>query len=127
MSLPAAPPSYAEATAGDKEHRAGNLNYASQPPPMPPPSMSMPMHPSWAYVHPGPSKSHCSAVWIWMQTVLLSAVDNFIAYFSVLCYVMYVCIYVRFSSQTVYSSRSRIFQCVRYGHVLALLRSQLQQ
>lgn len=57
MSLPAAPPSYAEATAGDKEHRAGNLNYASQPPPMPPPSM--PMHPSWAYVHPGPSKSHC--------------------------------------------------------------------
>jgi len=53
MSLPAAPPSYAEATAGDKEHGADSFTYASQLPPMQPPTM--PMHPSWAYVHPGPS------------------------------------------------------------------------
>ncbi|XP_016300993.1 protein lifeguard 2-like [Sinocyclocheilus anshuiensis] len=60
MSLPAAPPSYAEATAGDKEQGAsGSLTYASQPPPMPPPAM--PMHPSWAYVHPGPSPGYSNA------------------------------------------------------------------
>lgn len=59
MSLPAAPPSYAEATAGDKEQGSGIFTYASQPPPMPPPTM--PMHPSWAYVHPGPSPGYSNA------------------------------------------------------------------
>ncbi|XP_028831207.1 protein lifeguard 2a [Denticeps clupeoides] len=50
MSLPAAPPSYAEATAGDKEAGLGH------PPAMPPPNV--PMHPSWAYVHHGPSPGY---------------------------------------------------------------------
>uniref|UniRef100_A0A672LKW5 Fas apoptotic inhibitory molecule 2b n=2 Tax=Sinocyclocheilus grahami TaxID=75366 RepID=A0A672LKW5_SINGR len=60
MSLSAAPPSYAEATAGDKEQGAsGSFTYASQPPPIPPPTM--PMHPSWAYVHPGPSPGYSNA------------------------------------------------------------------
>ncbi|XP_051990281.1 protein lifeguard 2-like isoform X1 [Xyrauchen texanus] len=59
MSLPAAPPSYAEAIAGDKEQGSSNFSYATQPPPMPPPTM--PMHPSWAFVHPGPSPGYSNA------------------------------------------------------------------
>ena len=51
MSLPASPPTYAEATAGDKERGVGNL-----PPP------TMPMHPSWAYVHPTPSECRYTAL-----------------------------------------------------------------
>ncbi|XP_006634238.2 protein lifeguard 2a [Lepisosteus oculatus] len=56
MTLPAAPPSYAEATAGDKEPGFAAPPYATPPPPLPPPTV--PMHPSWAYVHPSPSPGY---------------------------------------------------------------------
>lgn len=55
MSLPAAPPSYAEATAGDKELGIASPPYGGPPPSMMPPPPAM--HPSWAYVHSGPSMS----------------------------------------------------------------------
>ncbi|KAG9348128.1 hypothetical protein JZ751_004158 [Albula glossodonta] len=56
MSLPAAPPSYAEAVAEDKEQGFGAPPYSTQPPPVPP--SSVPIHPSWAYVHPSPSPGY---------------------------------------------------------------------
>ncbi|XP_035268329.1 protein lifeguard 2a isoform X2 [Anguilla rostrata] len=57
MTLPAAPPSYAEAVAGDKEPRFGAPPYTTQPPPFPP--SSVPIHPtSWAFVHPSPSPGY---------------------------------------------------------------------
>ncbi|KAI1889257.1 hypothetical protein AGOR_G00177280 [Albula goreensis] len=56
MSMPAAPPSYAEAVAGDKEQGFGAPPYSTQPPPVPP--SSVPIHPSWAYVHPSPSPGY---------------------------------------------------------------------
>ncbi|XP_066572319.1 protein lifeguard 2a isoform X2 [Amia ocellicauda] len=55
MTLPAAPPSYAEATAGDKEPGFRAPPYTTQPPLLPPPTV--PIHPSWAYVHPSPNPS----------------------------------------------------------------------
>ncbi|KAL4623405.1 protein lifeguard 2-like [Arapaima gigas] len=57
MTLPAAPPSYAEATAGDKETGMRSPPYSTQPVPMPPPP-AVPLHPSWAYVHPSPSPAY---------------------------------------------------------------------
>ncbi|XP_029480149.1 protein lifeguard 2a isoform X1 [Oncorhynchus nerka] len=61
MSLPAAPPSYAEAMAGDKEQMYGGVMvamplYSDNLPPMPPPTV--PIHTSWAYVHPSPSPGY---------------------------------------------------------------------
>ncbi|XP_062337160.1 protein lifeguard 2a [Osmerus eperlanus] len=64
MSVQAAPPSYAEATAGDKEHVGGTVfmpSYgANGLPPMSPPSV--PCHASWTYMHPRPHPgytNHC--------------------------------------------------------------------
>ncbi|XP_012672994.1 protein lifeguard 2a [Clupea harengus] len=56
MSLPAAPPSYAEATAGDKEAGISCPPYGGPPPGMMPPPPAM--HPSWAYVHTGHSPGY---------------------------------------------------------------------
>uniref|UniRef100_A0A8C9WCC0 Fas apoptotic inhibitory molecule 2a n=1 Tax=Scleropages formosus TaxID=113540 RepID=A0A8C9WCC0_SCLFO len=57
MTLPAAPPSYAEATAGDKEPGMGSPPYSTQSTLMLPPP-TVPIHPSWAYVHSSPSPGY---------------------------------------------------------------------
>ncbi|MGH0135819.1 UNVERIFIED_CONTAM: hypothetical protein FKN15_030469 [Acipenser sinensis] len=56
MSRPAAPPSYAEATARDKELGYGAPPYTAEPAHVPP--HSVPIHPSWAFVHPSPSPGY---------------------------------------------------------------------
>ncbi|XP_006006956.1 protein lifeguard 2a [Latimeria chalumnae] len=57
MSLPTAPPTYAEAMAGTKDQP-----YPAQPcttqQPLPPPPPAVPIHPSWAFVHPNPSPGY---------------------------------------------------------------------
>ncbi|XP_028659703.1 protein lifeguard 2a isoform X1 [Erpetoichthys calabaricus] len=53
MSFPAEPPpNYDEATAGDKQQEYRTPPYTTQPP------SSVPVHPSWAYVHPSPSPGY---------------------------------------------------------------------
>ncbi|XP_019899715.1 protein lifeguard 2a isoform X2 [Esox lucius] len=63
MSTPAAPPSYAEAVAGDKEQGYSGMRVAMPPysdhaPPVPPPPVLM--HPSWAYTPPSPGPGFSS-------------------------------------------------------------------
>lgn len=72
MSVQAAPPSYAEATAGDKEHVGGTVvmpSYGANglPPMMSPPSV--PCHASWTYMHPRPSESFCGTFCMTFQNV----------------------------------------------------------
>ncbi|XP_043923510.1 protein lifeguard 2-like isoform X2 [Protopterus annectens] len=60
MSLPAAPPTYDEAVAGTKDQAYSIPPYALHqppPPPLPPPS-TVPIHPSWGFVHHNPSPGY---------------------------------------------------------------------
>ncbi|XP_048866363.1 protein lifeguard 2a [Brienomyrus brachyistius] len=52
MNVPTEPPSYTEATAGDKPQGPRGLAGTAQAPPC------VPLHPSWAYVHPSPSPGY---------------------------------------------------------------------